>query len=276
MVTLGACYGAQAVGSYLALAKLNPMPCRLVAVEPEPVNLTWIARHFRDNGIDPDAHWLIGAAIGPTNEPTLFPVGAPGSGAQNALSTNEATARAAYVRALSSSGDRAKLALRSLLLENSVGISRNLLSGDEIDTTWPLNPLLWLRRRKFQLARYLRGQSGAAPANAEFFGAEIKLISTVTLRDVLSPFDGIDYLEIDIQQSEIVVIPPFIDLLNRKVRRIHIGTHGANVHRSLAELFRREGWRIVFDFEPNSRNSTVFGSFSLNDGVLTVLNDRLR
>ena len=34
MITLGACYAAQAVGAYRALQMLNPMPCRLVAVEP--------------------------------------------------------------------------------------------------------------------------------------------------------------------------------------------------------------------------------------------------
>src|SRR5215207_5135009 len=31
MITLGACYGAQAVASYHALQLLNPMPCKLVA-----------------------------------------------------------------------------------------------------------------------------------------------------------------------------------------------------------------------------------------------------
>ena len=92
---------------------------------------------------------------------------------------------------------------------------------------------------------------------------------------MLSPFDRVDYVEVDIQQSEIVVIPPFMDLLRRKVRRMHIGTHGAAVHRGLAELFRREGWRIVFDFPPNSEHHTPAGAFSLNDGILTVLNDAL-
>ncbi len=56
MVTLGACYGAQAVGSYRALQLLNPMPYKLVAVEPEPENFAWMARYFRENGIDPDQH----------------------------------------------------------------------------------------------------------------------------------------------------------------------------------------------------------------------------
>jgi len=275
MVTLGACYGAQAVGSYLALKKLNPMPYKLVAVEPEPVNLSWVERHFRDNGIDPDEQWLIGSAIGATNEPTLFPVGAPGSGAQSCITTNASNARAAYAWALTSSGERAKTALRNLLLTNSTGIKKNLHSGEETDAdlVGRPHPALWVRRMASRVARYRRGGAGDTPADPEFFDAEIKLVSTITLRDVLSPFDRVDYLEADIQQSEIFVIPPFMDLLKRKVRRVHIGTHGADVHKNLAELFQRGGWRLVFNFPPNSEHQTPAGVFSLNDGVLTAVNE---
>ena len=93
MVTLGACYGAQAVASCRVLQRLNPMPYKLVAVEPEPENCDWIARHMRDNGIDPDAQWLLPCAISDRNDPVLFPVGSPGSGAQNCYSTNENASR---------------------------------------------------------------------------------------------------------------------------------------------------------------------------------------
>jgi hypothetical protein len=234
MVTLGACYGAQAVGSAAALRKLNPMPFKLVAIEPEPVNYEWTVRHLRDNGIDPDDHWLIKAAISDSNSPIFFPVGAPGSGAQNSFSTNEAGARANYVRALIDSG-RQDEALRNLLLRNTTGLKKSLLPG-------------------------------------EGFEAEITLLSAVTLADVLSPLPRVDYLEADIQQSEILVFPPFMDLLKRKVRRVHIGTHGKDVHEALSGMFRRDGWHIVFDYEPNSSHTHPMGSFELNDGVLTALN----
>src|SRR3974390_711828 len=68
MVTLGACYGAQAVGSCRALQALNPMPYKLVAVEPEPDNYEWTRRHMRDNNIDPDEQWLFKFAISATHE----------------------------------------------------------------------------------------------------------------------------------------------------------------------------------------------------------------
>ena len=37
---------------------------------------------------------------------------------------------------------------------------------------------------------------------------EIKFVSAITLADLLTPFDRVDFVEADIQQSEIVVFPP--------------------------------------------------------------------
>jgi len=167
----------------------------------------------------------------------LFPVGSPGSGAQNCYSTNERASRAQIARELIAGG-RAAEGLTNLLLRNTTGISKDLAPGHD-------------------------------------FMAEIRLVSAVTLRDVLAPFEFVDYLDSDIQQSEIIVFPPFLDLLKRKVRRIHIGTHGKDVHRSLHELFRSDGWEIVFSYEPNATHASALGAFTTNDGVLTVRNPAL-
>ena len=167
----------------------------------------------------------------------LFPIGSPGTGAQNCFCTNEAAARKDYADDFINGG-RAEEALRNLLLHNTTGIIKALVPGEP-------------------------------------FMAEIKMVSAVTLRELLGPFDRVDYLEADIQQSEILVFPPFIDLLRKKVRRIHIGTHGANVHWSLHDLFMTTGWEVVFSYEPNATHDTVLGSFETNDGVLTVCNPDL-
>jgi hypothetical protein len=236
MVTLGACYGAQAAGSYRALQALNPMPYKLVAVEADPGNVAWTIRHFRDNGIDPDRQWIVQAAMSDSNAPVFFPVGSPGTGAQNCFSTNEHDARAAYVKQLIERG--ADEALRNLLLHNTTGIRKSLVPGYD-------------------------------------FQAEVKLLSAVTLKDILGPFEVVDYLEADIQQSEITVFPPYLELLKSKVRRIHIGTHGGDVHRSLHNLFKKDGWAIVFNYEPNAEHGSALGRFKTNDGILTVRNPSL-
>jgi hypothetical protein len=234
MITLGALHGYQAVGACRALQKLNPMPYKLVAVEPIPQNMEWVRRHMRDNGIDPANQWLIQAAIGANNEPVFFPVGAPGTGAQNCISTNEEAARKGYLEEFIAQGC-AEEALENLLLHNTTGLQRELVKG------------------------------------MNFFG-EIRLVSTVTLRDVLGPFERVDLIESDIQESEILVFPPFLPLLKRKVHRIHIGTHGKAVHESLLRMFVEHGWDIVFSYEPESVHETVLGAFSTNDGVLSVRN----
>ena len=237
MVTLGACYGAQAVGSCRAMQLLNPMPYKLVAVEPEPDNYEWTRRHMRDNGIDPDNQWLLKSAISAGNDPVLFPIGSPGSGAQNCVATNEDSSRQIYANEIIAAG-RAVEVLRNLMTTNSTGITKDLVPGEN-------------------------------------FPAEIKMVSAITLQDILGPFDVVDYVESDIQQSEILVFPPYMTLLKRKVRRVHIGTHGREVHKTLAQLFERDGWDIVFNYEPNSTFSSPLGKFSTNDGVLTAVNPSL-
>ncbi|MGE3303309.1 MAG: FkbM family methyltransferase, partial [Hyphomonadaceae bacterium] len=237
MVTLGACYAAQAVGAQRALQLLNPMPYRLVSVEPDPENNAWIEKHYRDNGIDPAQQWRIQCAIGDSNAPILFPIGSPGTGAQNSFATNHRAAREHYFKEFVRM-HRTKQALRGLLMENTTGIVRDLVPG--------------------------RG-----------FNAEIKMVSCVTLADVLGPFARVDYLEADIQQSEIIVFPPAMDVMNAKVRRAHIGTHGGDVHAAMVALFQANGWEIVFDFAPNGAYETALGAFTTNDGVLTALNPRL-
>lgn len=237
MITLGACYGAQAVGAYRAIQMINPMPCRLVLVEPEPDNCKWIVRHLRDNGIDPEKQWIVPFAISNGTDPVFFPVGSPGTGAQNCLATNERLARKVYADELIKEG-HAEEALRNLLLTNSTGIAKDLVPGRN-------------------------------------FMAEIKLVSAITLRELLGPFDIVDYLESDIQQSEILVFPPFIDLLRKKVRRIHIGTHGADTHDVLHRLFKDDGWEIIFSYAPNAMHDSALGKFETNDGILTVRNPDL-
>ena len=239
MLSLGACYGNQAVGAYKALQKLNPMPAKLVCVEGDPENVAWIHQHFRDNAIDPGDHWILEAALGADNKPILFPVGSPGSGAQNCFSTNSQEGRMSVAEVVAQDG-RFDAMLYNLLLNNSTGMQIKLAHGTDYD-----------------------------------FPAELKFVSAITLADVLGAFDRVDYVESDIQQSETIVFPPAIDALTRKVRRVHLGTHGVNVHYQMRDLFADKGWEIVFSYPPNDEFETPWGSFKTNDGVLTVLNPRL-
>jgi hypothetical protein len=238
MMTLGALYGYQAVGCCRALQLVNPLPYKLVAVEAIPENMRRLRRLMRDNGINPDDQWLVEAAVSDSNEPALFPVGAPGAGSQNCVSTDNAGSRAGYVDRAIAEG-RTEEVLRDLLLHNSTGFQKEV-AGD-VGLT-----------------------------------AEIKLVSCVTLGDLLGPFDRVDYIEADMQESEIRAFPPFVDLLKRKVKRIHIATHGDKVHADLRDLFASKGWDVMFDYAPDRTHETPAGPLILNDGVLTVVNPDLQ
>jgi hypothetical protein len=239
MLTLGACYGAQAVGSYRMLMQLNPMPCKLVAVEPDPGNVAWIKKNFRDNGIDPDDHWIVSAALNDNGEPALFPVGAPGWGAGGCLWTNNPIERERLAARVIGAG-AADDALEDILVNHRTGIKMPLLSGQE-------SPLV-----------------------------ELRYTSAVTLNDLLAPFDRVDYIESDLQHSEVLVFPSAVEQLRRKVRRVHIGTHSEKGHRQLHRLFQQMGWEITFSFEPLKNHQTSLGEFWINDGVLSVVNPDLR
>ena len=231
-VSLGAAYGAQLVGAWKTLQAVNPMPAHLVAVDPVPANCAWTRKHMADNGINPDEHSIIQAALGADNEPMLFPIGAPGTGVTSAIGVNSAASRQVYVDLFQQS-DQSQQILRNIFLFNSTGVSQELGLG---------------------------------------FMGELKFISALTLRDVLSPFGRIDLLEVDIQRSELDVIAPCFDIVNRKVRRVHIGTHGRDVHAALRALFSNAGWQMVFDYAPDSSHQTARGVLQLGDGILTARN----
>jgi hypothetical protein len=63
-----------------------------------------------------------------------------------------------------------------------------------------------------------------------------------------------------------------MELLKRKVRRIHIGTHGIDAHEMITNLFATAGWNIIFNFAPFKVHQTDAGNFKADDGILSLLN----
>ena len=234
MFSLGAHFGYQAVAAAKTLMKVNPLPFKLVCVEPEPTQIKWISRHMTDNGINPEDQWIVPLVLGENSDPIFFPVGAPGAGAHNSFSTNENVARENYVKELSARGNAEKY-LRELIVNNSTSIEKTIIP------------------------------------NSSMYG-EIKILSATTLSTLLGPFEYVDFIESDIQESEKIVFPEAIEILTKKVKRISIGTHGEKNHRDLLKLFKKAKWDILFDFAPETIHQTDVGSLEMNDGVLVVLN----
>ena len=128
--------------------------------------------------------------------------------------------------------------MRSILLENRTGVVRDLVPGHD-------------------------------------YMAELRFVSSITLKQLLAPLDFVDYLEVDIQGAEIIILPPALDMLRRKVRFIHVGTHGDDVHQRLLQIFEQDGWEIIFSYGCMQTHQTPMGPFQANDGILTMRNRRL-
>jgi FkbM family methyltransferase len=81
MIELGAGYGRWVLRAAFAVKQHHhQMPCRLIAVEAEPVVFQWMHLHFNDNGIDPSQHSLIHGAVCEVPGDVLFYIGGPRGG----------------------------------------------------------------------------------------------------------------------------------------------------------------------------------------------------
>lgn len=124
-----------------------------------------------------------------------------------------------------------------------------------------------LRRSTTDLRMTLSGTGGVQ--------ADLKMVSALTVGDVIGPHGRVDYLEIDIQSAEYHALPPAIDLLDQRVAWLHLGTHGDVIHEAMRTLFLDHGWDVHIDWLPNRVYEAPGGRFETSDGVLAMRNPRL-
>ena len=237
MVSLGAHYGGPLVNAAYLLKTVRPMPFKLIGVEGDPHMCEMLRNHFAENGIAIADHCLINAVVSGDNTPVLFPTTEIRIGANYAL--RDPGLREGICEGIIKAG-RGEQVLR--------GIMRDMNLATEV--TIPLG-------------------------GAESVTCELEIVSAVTVSDVVSPHDVVDFLEIDIQWSEYFALPPAFELLNDKVRWIHLGTHGSDVHAIMVKLFGFHGWDIHVDLAPGTEFIAPGGTFATMDGVLSLRNPRL-
>lgn len=103
----------------------------------------------------------------------------------------------------------------------------------------------------------------------------LRKVRAVSLSTVLDGTPFVDLVDMDIQGSEADVVLASTDLLQARVRRIHIGTHGAAIEDSLRQAFRAMGWTCRWDFSLHGRRDTPYGTVQFDDGVQGWINPRL-
>jgi hypothetical protein len=237
LIELGGGWAPRCVDAHRALDALNPLPRKFVSVEPEPLLHMNARQNFRNNGLDPDDHWLLNSSVSANGRPGLI-----FTGKGRVTSSRIYGTRGDAVAEMIVSGNATETALRNLCAQMRVGIA---LSHDEDQSM------------------------------------DIVGVSSLALRDLLAPLDIVDLMDVDVQGEEIDIFAPAMDIIAKKVRRLHIGTHlmqGDTIsrHRMVRQEFVEAGFDILADFEPASTHQTALGAFETpSDGILSVHNPGL-
>lgn len=102
---------------------------------------------------------------------------------------------------------------------------------------------------------------------AGVYNFDYSFVSAMALNDILSPLPLVDLMDIDIQGAENVVIHSAMEMLNARVKRLHIGTHGPDNHTGPWELFFANEWICEFDYPLATTHQTPWGAFETQDGI---------
>ena len=146
----------------------------------------------------------------------------------------------------------------------------------------PLKHMLTPLRSSFRLLkRTLKRLAGKPILPSDYWtgkkGLDISTqkVKAVALSTLLEKADLIDLMHVDIQGAEYTVLSSSTDLLNKKIKRVHIGTHSEKLEENLRAMFKEMGWVCKFDFPGRRENSTEYGTIKFADGVQTWINPGL-
>lgn len=100
-------------------------------------------------------------------------------------------------------------------------------------------------------------------------------VPQIPLSAVLADFEFIDLVDMDLQGAEREALAEAIEPLTLKVRRLHIGTHGADIEAAVRGTLSEAGWICLRDYPGGQGNDTNFGRCHFVDGIQTWVNPKL-
>jgi FkbM family methyltransferase len=115
----------------------------------------------------------------------------------------------------------------------------------------------------------------ASARMSQWSNMSVREVPAVSLETVLDGICVVDLVDMDIQGAEADVVRASAYLLAERVKRVFIGTHRAEIDRSLRETFRSLGWRCVYDYPCGRVSYTPYGFINFQDGVQSWVNPRL-
>lgn len=91
-------------------------------------------------------------------------------------------------------------------------------------------------------------------------------VPAVSLDHLLATLGSVDLIDFDIQGGEFAAIA-HSKTLRDKVKRLHVGTHSAEVEAGLRAHLRSTGWACLYDYPCGQSSETPYGRIAFQDGV---------
>lgn len=119
-----------------------------------------------------------------------------------------------------------------------------------------------------------------ASAVSDYRGQEIQTIEVkaTSVAGAIEHLPVVDFMHIDIQGGEAELIPQLLEVLERKVRVLFLGTHSRKIEGDFIELLGSRGWQLYRErpcqFYPMSEAPTLTGRTYM-DGAQLWINARL-
>jgi hypothetical protein len=106
--------------------------------------------------------------------------------------------------------------------------------------------------------------------------APLVTVDATTLSELLDRSPIVDLIDMDVQGAELESVASALGLITDKVRRLHIGTHNAEVEVGLRSALGGAGWELSTDYGCGSTRDTPYGRVNFQDGVQSWVNPRRR
>ena len=116
-------------------------------------------------------------------------------------------------------------------------------------------------------------KSGRPPVESESW-MKVERLPTCRLPDAALKYGVFDFMNFDVQNAEIEVIPDAIDYLNDYVKLVHVGTHSTLADEIVSETFLNAQWRPRWQFKWKSTVDTPLGKVSFRDGIQSFENPK--
>jgi FkbM family methyltransferase len=96
-----------------------------------------------------------------------------------------------------------------------------------------------------------------------------------TIFNSLSDLPQIDLIDLDLQGEDYKVLQDSIEILEKRVKKVHVGTDSKEEEGKIRELFHKLKWDPVWDHQTTGIRKTEFGQIKFVDGVQTYTNPNL-